>query len=260
MQNAAFKALGINATYKLFEVAAGDLEEFFYSLKKNNIHGLNVTIPYKEKALEYVQLDKESFYLRQIGATNTLVLDKGIWKGFNTDISGFSRHLKENTSVAGKRAAIIGAGGAARAVAYVLANEKAEEITICDIDASKAEDIAAMVQSLFPGFSIFPVARVEELTISEKDILIDTTPVGMKSTDSCLVAESAFHKDLFVYDLIYRPAETKLLAAAKAKGCKTANGLKMLLYQSAGSFEHWTGEKPPEDIMWKALKEGVGQA
>lgn len=259
MQNAAFKAVGLNAVYKLFEVAPNSLEEFFYSLEKNNIRGLNVTIPYKEKVLEYVALDKESFYLRQIGATNTLVFDDGIWKGFNTDIPGFSRHLKENIAPAGKRVAILGAGGAARAVAYVLANEKVKDITICDVDVAKAEHIAAMVRSLFPGFSIFPVARIEELSIPEKDILINATPIGMKLTDPCLIPESALHRNLFVYDLIYAPVETKLLAVARAKGCKTANGLKMLLYQGALSWSHWTKQEAPLDVMWKALQEGARQ-
>ncbi|HNX81102.1 MAG TPA: shikimate dehydrogenase [Candidatus Omnitrophota bacterium] len=260
MQNAAFKALGINATYKLFEVAAGDLEEFFYSLEKNNIRGLNITIPYKERALQFVKLPAESNHLFKVKAINTAVFAGGVWYGFNTDITGFARHLKENIDPVAKRAAIIGAGGAARAVSYVLANEKVRDIAICDVDASKARLIAGMVSDIFPGFPIYPVSDVEALDIAQKDILINATPCGMKPADPCLVPESKFHKNLFVYDLIYTPVETKLLARAKARGCKTANGLKMLLYQGAGSFEHWTGEKPPEDIMWKALKEGVGQA
>ena len=123
MHNAAFKALGIDAEYRAFEVKPESLGDFFADID-SCIKGLNVTIPHKEKALDFIQLDQESSYLRQIKAVNTLVRQDRIWKGFNTDIPGFSRHLKElRFDPKDKKIAILGAGGASRAVSYVLANQ-----------------------------------------------------------------------------------------------------------------------------------------
>lgn len=253
MQNAAFSALEIDAEYRLFEVRPEELEDFLGSLAKRNIYGLNVTVPYKEKVLKFVSLDKESCYLKQIQAINTIVFQDGIWKGFNTDIAGFFRHIQENIDPANKRVAVLGAGGAARAVTYVLASQ-ARDIFIYDIDRRKSEDIAAMIKKLFSGFEIKVVNTIEQLCLRDKDLLINATPIGMKETDPLLVKEEMLHKDLFVYDLIYNPPETKLLSLAKKVGARYANGLKMLLYQGTDSFRHWTGKEPPRDVMWQALQ------
>ncbi len=257
MHNAAFQALNIDAEYRLFELKPEELESFLGNLKANNILGLNVTVPYKERVLGAVKLDSESFYLSQIKAVNTIVVSGDILKGFNTDIPGFERDLKENINPADKKAAILGAGGAARAVAYVLAKLKAKEVYIYDIDKTKSQGIVDMVKSLFAGYPIFSVDSVGELGIENKGLLINTTPVGLSDNDPCLVKEAVLHKDLFVYDLIYNPLETKLLALAKKNGLKYSNGLKMLLYQGMLSFSHWTGKDAPIEVMRKALMEAV---
>lgn len=254
MHNAAFRALKINAEYKIFEVKPEDLDYFLHALSKENIHGLNVTIPYKERILNFLDLDKESFYLKQIKAVNTIALEHGIWKGFNTDIPGFLKDLKENIDPAHKSAAILGAGGAARAVTYALANSGAEEIFIYDIEKAKSQDVAKMIKNLFPNFNIVAVENIEQLNIQEKNLLINATPVGLKDTDPCLIKEGMLDKDLFVYDLIYNPKETKLLALAKEKGARISNGLGMLLYQGMLSFKIWTKKDAPEKIMREALK------
>jgi shikimate dehydrogenase len=257
MHNAAFRALKINAEYRIFEVKPEELDYFLDSLDKNNIYGLNVTVPYKEKILDFINLDSESLYLKTIKAVNTIVKKDNAWKGFNTDIPGFSKHLKENFDPLDKKAAILGAGGAARAVAYVLAASGAGNISIYDIDKAKSEDVIGLIRVLFPDFKILAVDSIEELDLKNKDLLINATPVGLKEADPCLVSTEMLHKDLFVYDLIYNPPETKLLALAKKAGAKASNGLGMLLYQGALSFEHFTGKRAPIDIMRKALKEGV---
>ena len=257
MHNAAFSALKINAEYKIFEVGFTALDEFLAGIDRNNIHGLNITVPYKERILDFVDLDQESFYLRQIQAINTIVKEENKWKGFNTDIPGFSRHLKENFNPFKKKVAILGAGGAARAVAYALVLDRAGEIRIFDIDAFKPKNVAEMIKGLFPGFKIFPVNNIDELNIRNNDLLINATPVGLKESDPCLIKEEMLHKDLFVYDLIYNPGETKLLALAKKIGAKTSNGLGMLLYQGMLSFEKWTGKNAPEAVMRNALMEGL---
>lgn len=254
MQNAAFKAMGLDAEYRLFEKKPEELPFFLNSLAGENIFGLNVTIPYKEKVLDFVTLDDESFFLRQIKAVNTIVLRGGLLKGFNTDIPGFSRHLKENIDPEMKKVAILGAGGVSRAVAYVLADSKAKDIFIYDLDFAKSEGVVRMVKGLFPSFFIKAVTSIEQLCIKDKDLLINATPVGMKETDPCLIKEEMLHKDLFVYDLIYNPVQTRLLAFAEKAGAGIANGLKMLLYQGMLSFKIWTGKDAPFDSMQQALQ------
>jgi shikimate dehydrogenase len=253
MHNAAFKALGIDAEYKLFSLAPQYFDDFLTHLNNSGISGLNVTVPYKEKVLDFVELNSELLYLRKVQAVNTMLFEDGVWWGFNTDILGFSRHLKENFKPLMRKAAILGAGGAARAVAYVLGKEKAAEIVMFDIDNAKSTATVEMVKSIFPQIKISAVNSVEKLDIGNKDLLINATPVGLKAADPVLVSESMLHKDLFVYDLIYNPAETKLLELAGKAGARTCNGLGMLLYQGALSFEIWTGKKAPEELMRLAL-------
>ena len=256
MHNAAFSALKINAKYESFEIKPEELDNFLEKMGEKNIFGLNITVPYKEKMLEYVEIDESSFGVREIRAVNTVRRESnGKLKGFNTDWPGFSRHLKEeNFDPANKKAAILGAGGGARAVAYVLAKYHAKEIAIFDIDEKKSKDVADLVRDLFPDVRIFHVENIRKLDIQNKDLLVNATPVGLKETDPCLVEEEMLHKNLFVYDLIYNPMETKLLTLAKHIGVKTANGLGMLLYQGMLSFKIWTGEDAPQEVMRQALQ------
>ena len=180
MHNAAFGHLKIDAEYKLFEVRPPDLDPFLKNLDKENIYGLNITIPYKERVLDFVSLDKESQYLRQIKAVNTIVKEANTWKGFNTDIPGFFRHLKEHIDPINKKVAILGAGGAARAVTYVLVNAGASEIAIFDIDNNKAKELSIMINDLSPKFKITVAQDIGGLDIKNKDLLINATPVGME--------------------------------------------------------------------------------
>ena len=257
MHNAAFKALGLDAHYELFEVKPEDLGSFLGSLSDQGIYGLNVTIPYKERILDFVKLDSNSFYTKQIRAVNTIVKKDDVWLGFNTDVPGFLRHLKENIEPTDKKIAVLGAGGAGRAVVYAVASSKAQEIVIYDIDKNKAESVVNMIQSLFTDIDVKFVNSVEQLDILQKDILINATPVGMKETDLCLVNEEMLHKNLLVYDVIYNPQETKLLKLANRIGARTCNGLGMLLYQGLLSFEHWIGKKAPQEVMWEALSSQI---
>ena len=254
MHNAALKALKIKAKYKLFELQAEQLEGFLGNLKKNNILGFNVTIPYKEKILPY--LNTKSFGVREIGAVNTVVVKNGKLHGFNTDFAGFSRHLKV-LKVTPKKTAIIGSGGAARAVCFALGKAKVEEICIYDIDVYKSLGLVRQFQDVFNQTKFSAVARIDELNLLDKDLLVNASPVGMKPLDSCLVEEKLIHKDIFVYDLIYNPVETKLIAQAKKAGARFSNGLGMLLYQGILSLEHFTGKGAPVKIMQAALEKGV---
>jgi shikimate dehydrogenase len=263
MHNAAFNELkrrgeiDYDAEYKLFEVKPQELEGFLNSLSERNISGLNVTIPYKEKVFSFITLDPESSYLRQIGAINTILIQGNQLKGFNTDISGFSKHLKERISPEGKKVAILGAGGASKAVTYIVAGSKPKSIVIYDIDINKTKELVNLIQRLFSDLDIKSVSKIEELNILEKDLLINATPVGMKESDACLIKKEKLHKDLFVYDLIYSPSETKLLKLAREKGCRYSNGLGMLLYQGMLSFRIWTGKNAPKEVMWQALSSQI---
>jgi shikimate dehydrogenase len=192
-----------------------------------------------------------------VQAVNTIARRVGGWTGFNTDIAGFSRHLKEQFDPVGKKTAILGAGGAAKAVAYVLASLKAGSISVFDVDHQKSSKITDMVKEIFPGFPIYPVDRIEGLQIKDKDLLVNATPVGLKEEDPCLLKSGQLHSNLFVYDLIYNPEQTKLLALAKQAGARVSNGLGMLLYQGMLSFRVWTGQEAPRQVMEEALNSGL---
>ncbi|MBM3249911.1 MAG: shikimate dehydrogenase [Candidatus Omnitrophica bacterium] len=258
MHNAAFAHLKIDAEYRLFELRPEELEDFLSSLSQNRIFGLNVTVPYKEAVLGHLQwLAPEA---ESIGAVNTIVVkDKDHLEGWNTDGIGFHRHLTDDLRYdpAGKRAAILGAGGAAKAVADQLARRKAKSITLYDADKERSSKLTDKLNREFPECKAHAAGSINGLGLKGQDLLINATPIGMKEADPCLIEKGMLHSGLLVYDLIYNPAETKLLALAKEAGARTANGLGMLLYQGALSFEHWTDKAAPIAIMKEALEEGV---
>jgi shikimate dehydrogenase len=257
MHNAAFRALNIPAEYKLFEINPQDLDAFFGSLRQNNIFGLNVTIPYKEKVIAFLGAMSESAKL--IGAVNTVkVSDQGL-EGFNTDAEGFFKHLNEDLGFnpLGKNIAIIGAGGAARAVSVCLSQARPRKLSIYDLNKAKQSSLVNSLRENFKDFQINSANSIAELAIKECDLLINATPVGMKLADPCLINAAMIHKDFLVYDLIYNPRQTKLLKLAQEKGARVSNGLGMLLYQGMLAFEIWTGQKPPKEIMQKALEEAL---
>ena len=258
MYSAAFSRLKIKANYKLFPLKERQLMDFLSGLKIKGICGLNVTIPYKEKVLEYIKLTSEG--VRAIRAANTLVIDKaGKVRAHNTDCLGFARHIKE-LKVKPKKVAIIGAGGASKAVIFALIKLKAQAIFIYDIDKFRALALVNRFNQLFSGCRVRAVACIDELALSDKDLLINASPVGMKDTDPLLIEPRNLHKDLFVYDLIYNPAETKLLKAAKVAGCRYSNGLGMLLYQGVEALELWLKpKKAPVEVMRAALLKGVSK-
>lgn len=257
MHNAAFKALGINAEYKIFEKSPQELENFLHTLAQQNIFGLNVTLPYKEKVIPF--LDKISDQVKLIGAVNTVKLSGAKLEGFNTDGEGFLRHLSGDLGFdpKDKNISIIGAGGAARAISAYLGIHQPRSISIFDADREKLLTLVSHLKTNFKKIGIKAADSIEELNIENSDLLINATPVGMKETDPLLVDEKLIHRGLLVYDLIYNPKETKLLKVAKGKGAEISNGLGMLLCQGMFSFEIWTGSKAPKEIMQKALLEAL---
>lgn len=257
MHNAAFKELGIDARYELFELKPEKLEKEFKRLLDEGVCGFNVTIPYKEKIIRFLgQLDEEATV---IGAVNTIkVNEDGSTKGFNTDGLGFITHLRDvvGFNPQGKQISILGAGGAAKAVTVQLAKNKAKSISLFDIDQNKAKDLASKLQTNFSDCEICLVSKANALLQDAPDLLINTTPVGMHKDDPLVFDTEYLHPKLVVYDLIYNPAETPLLKEAKRKGCSGIfNGLGMLLYQGILSFKIWLEVEPPVEVMEEALRE-----
>jgi len=254
MQNAALSKLKIKAKYKLFPLEEKELKSFFANLGKNNIRGLNITIPYKEKVFRYIKGVKNNA-VSSIGASNTLVVDNmGRIKFFNTDYLGFIRHLKE-LKLRPKKVAIIGAGGAAKAVCFALGKKKVSDVAVYDIDHFRSLSLMKRFNYIFPEARFKAVGSIKELDLKDKDLLINASSVGMKHQDSLLIDSSMLHPGLFVYDLIYKPFQTKLLSLAEDNGIKFSNGLGMLLYQGVESLNLWLGKKKaPVEVMRSALR------
>lgn len=266
MHNAAFKALGVEATYELFPLKLDELDNFFSDLKQKDspIFGLNVTVPYKEKVIPY--LDSLNPYAKKVAAVNTIVISENRkLSGYNTDGPGFLAHIAElGFQPQGKRIAILGAGGAARAVLSVLcmATQRPEAITIYDIEPEKAQNLVKDLSVNFDCGIIKAVDSLDDLNVELVDLLVNATPVGMKPADIPLVDEDMLHANMLVYDLIYNPAQTALLEMAQRKGAQAANGLGMLYYQGVLAFQHWANVELPENIKKKmrdALDKGLQQ-
>ena len=250
MQNAAFKALGIDAEYKLFEVKPEELEDFI--LKRKNAAGFNVTVPHKEKCMAF--LDSVDPLAASIGAVNTIVIKSGKLAGYNTDSLGFIEALKKDLgfSVNGKSVFVLGSGGASRAVSFSLAANGAKRIILTDLFLDKVKSLAENIGKFYPGCRVDilePKKIYRETDLTGIDLLVNATPIGLKETDPVLFDKGALKKGLAVYDLVYNPEKTKLVKLALDSGLKASGGLGMLLYQGAESFRLWTGKTPPIEIM-----------
>ncbi len=255
MYNAAFKALNLEAEYKIFDIPENELDGFFSRMKKGEISGCNVTIPYKERALELV--DKCDDLAKDIGAINTVTVKAGELSGYNTDYQGFIEALKGRNAgdldfdSKDKDVFVFGAGGAAKAVIYGLMDLGAKRIAIADIDEGKSERLASSIVDRHKGSSLITVVKDRqkyEEFISKADLLINATPCGMKACDGQLFDYRYIHEKLYVFDLIYA-ADTPLVKEAELRGAKAINGVNMLLYQAGASFTIWTGLKAPLDVM-----------
>jgi len=238
----------LNFCYLPFQVAETDLGEVIQGIRALNIRGVNITFPYKEKVIEFLDEVEES--ARRIGAVNTIVNNKGILTGYNTDVIGFKKSLQDNGKfvIKEKNAVILGAGGAARGVIYTLLEEGIEEISIFNRTLEKAEKIKQDFSLFFPQSSInifsFEQDNIKD-KIEEAHLLVNATSLGMppKIDNTPLPDEKLFHPDLLVYDLIYHPARTLFLRQAERAGAKIINGLPMLVYQGIESFFLWSGLK-----------------
>jgi len=255
MHNAAFESLGLDYCYLPFRVIPEAIKEAVSAIKALNMRGVNITIPHKEAIIPYLdELDREA---ELIGAVNTVLHEGGRLIGYNTDGRGFIRSLKEEGGIIprGMGAMIIGAGGAARAIAFSLAIEGVKKIFINDIIAEKAKELSSALSSKTPSEAVY-IKDLKE-GIGEVDILINATPQGMKKADPLPIPSELLLKRLIVYDIVYNPPETPLLKEARAKGAKAIGGIGMLLYQGAISFKIWTGQDPPIEVMREAIQKRI---
>ena len=255
MHNEALKDKNLNYIYLAFDVSDENLKYVVDGAKSLGIKGFNVTIPYKVDIMKY--LDKINKEAELIGAVNTVKIENDIAIGYNTDGLGARMSLEEEIGKVGdKNILIIGAGGASRAVAFELA--KNNNITIINRTVEKARALSEEISEKLNKTICYNNLNID---IKEFDIIIHTTPIGMYPNINTqpLIDTKDINENMVVMDLIYNPKETVLLKEAKKQGAKTINGLGMLVYQGAISFEIWTGIKPDVRIMKRALMEVLNQ-
>ena len=253
MHNAAFKKLGLNLVYVAFTVTSTELKTAVLGAKSLGLKGLNVTMPHKNAVMNY--LDAVDSTAKSIGAVNTVLNNQGKLIGYNTDGSGAMIALQENgVDPEEKKLVLLGAGGAAKAIAYQAAQD-VEELVILNRTAEKAEQLAEMLRKSF-GAKVKAgtlSSNVLEEELPTTDILVNATSVGMHpDVDISPVPSDLLHSDLSVMDIIYNPLETKLLKDAKSAGAKVVSGIEMLLYQGAVAFEIWTNCPAPVEVMREA--------
>lgn len=254
MHNAAFAALGLNWRYVACEVDPNKLRTAIAGAQAMGFAGINLTVPHKLLAVDMV--DALDATAKRWGAVNTILFNEHGSTGFNTDADAVITSLREDLKVMlpGARVLLLGAGGAGRTAALKLASENVSELFLVNRTQSKAKEIADEIRSQFPAVRVsteYPKHAV--------DLVLNATSLGLKAGDGSPLDKKQFAltRTLAVYDMIYRPAETPLLQAARAAGCKTANGLGMLLHQGAKAFEIWTGQTAPVAVMRSALEKNI---
>ena len=246
IHNFAFEQVNENGVYLAFEIAQEALETTISSIKSLDMYGANLSMPYKEAALAY--MDDVSEVAKLTGAINTIVNQDGRLFGTTTDGVGFFKSINEFV-VKDSEIIVLGAGGAARAIIAEATLQGAKQITVYN-RTYKPE-----LFEHYPGNIM--VKPLQALTELSGDLLINTTSVGMDGVSMPISSTMSIPQNMIVADVIYQPIETPLLAYAKLQGNQTVNGLGMLLYQAAESFKLWTGKKMPTELIWPELEKKV---
>ena len=260
VHNAAFRALGLDYIYVPFNVHPDNLEAAVHGIRALALVGVNITIPHKERVIEL--LDWVSDDARRIGSVNTIHNSEGVLSGYSTDGPGFIRALEEaGKSPGASRVVVLGAGGSARATVCALIASGAS-VTVANRTYSRAVELSESLNSALGTGAIKPVAldsAEARRAVLEADLLVNCTSVGMHPhPDAQPIPSEWLHADLFVFDQIYNPLETRLLKAARAAGARGANGIGMLVFQGAISLEIWTGQAAPVEIMRQAALAAEG--
>ncbi len=250
MHNAAFNALKIGFCYLPFLVHPENLDSAINAIRALNIVGVNITIPHKEKVMSFLdEIDEEALF---IGAVNTILNRERKLIGYNTDGRGFMKALEENKiEVKNKKVLIIGAGGAARAVGYYIC-KNATSLAIFSRTRQKSDKLADDFKKI-SNCKIYVEDSIKET--GTFDIIINSTPLGLKDNDPLPIKTENLSNQQAICDLIYK--ETPLIKEARKRGCKTLNGIGMLLWQGALAFKIWTSKEPPVDVMRKAIETAI---
>jgi shikimate dehydrogenase len=262
MHNSAFSSLALNWVYVPLPVHPANVREALKGLAALNFAGVNVTVPHKQAVIRY--LDELSEAAKIMGAVNTIHIKDGKFYGYNTDAAGFLNSLIEaDCHPKGRRVAVLGAGGAARAVVFALARAEAEAVVVFNRTAERAAFLVDDLTETFPDshLSFAPLTSEALATLDGKvDLIVNTTSVGMSphTADSPWPADVPIPGQATICDLVYNPLETRFLIQARAAGVATIDGLGMLVHQGAYAFEQWTGQKPPTDVMREACITGLG--
>jgi shikimate dehydrogenase len=260
-QQAAFDYLGLDIRYEVWETNKDDLSKVVEGMRDASKLGANVTIPHKEAVLSL--LDDVDNDARRIGAVNTIVNRGGKLIGYNTDASGFMRALRDDGAFSprNKRVVLLGAGGAARAVGFALVDGRVRSLIILNRSVERGWALAWDLKVSDTEVVALSWKDGNTLTaLGECDLLVNCTSVGMKDSSGegkSPLGIGLIPKRALVYDVVYNPMETPLLAAAKKAGARTLGGLPMLVYQGAASFELWTGKSAPIDIMMRVAKRAL---
>ncbi|MBI4310447.1 MAG: shikimate dehydrogenase [Chloroflexi bacterium] len=258
-QQAALDHAGIDARYEAWPTPPDQVPQRVRSLREPDVLGANVTVPHKEAVLSH--LDRLADMARRIGAVNTIVNRNGALEGHNTDVAGFMRALREDAGFdpRGKRVLLLGAGGAAKAAAFGLADAGVAWLAIANRTVERARELVA---SLPEGASsrALPLDHGALATDGPWDLIVNTTTLGMAG--SAAAGETPLEASLIpggalVYDIVYNPEATPLLAAARKAGARTLGGLPMLIYQGAEAFRLWTGVEAPVGVMFEAARKAL---
>jgi shikimate dehydrogenase len=265
-QQAALDHLRIDARYELWETERDALAERVAGMRGADCLGANVTVPYKE--LVIALLDEVDPLAGRIGAVNTIVNRDGRLCGYNTDMTGFARALREEGGFdpSGAHVVLLGAGGAGRAVTMALVQGKAASVTITDILPERAErlveDLSGQGETVLRNVPATE-DKLAAAIMKKCQLLVNCTPIGMrhsKEEQDLPISSELIPARALVFDIIYNPLETRLLAEAKKRGARTLGGLSMLVHQGAASFELWTDVQAPVDVMFEAARKALGPA
>ncbi|MGE5533633.1 MAG: shikimate dehydrogenase [Bacillota bacterium] len=253
MHNAAFEALKLDYVFLAFRVKPAEVESAVNGMRALNIRGLNVTMPYKSTVIKH--LDRVDLSAQIVNSVNTVLNKESLLFGFNTDGVGALKALKENgVEPKGRKVLLLGAGGAARAIAYTMAKE-ADELAVLNRTVKQAQALARLLEkSLNKKIATGSLSPSDiQSNLKDSDILINATAVGMKpKPEESPVPPKLLRSNLAVMDIVYNPLETKLAKDAKSAGARVVSGVEMLIYQGAASFELWTGKSAPVEVMRQA--------
>ena len=257
IHNSAFEATNTNGVYLAWEVDATELAETVANIRRYQMYGINLSMPYKEQVIPYLdQLSEEACL---IGAVNTVVNREGTLIGYNTDGKGFFKSLP-SFKISKKRLVLLGAGGAAKAILAQAILDGVSQISVF-VRSSSMEKTRPYLEKIqnATGFRVdlFALEDVQDLqdSITQADLLVNATSVGMDGSSQPIPTSIILPEKLLVADVIYQPFETPFLKWTRNQGNQSINGLGMLLYQAAEAFELWTGKEMPTDQIWELLKQ-----